>query len=221
MTTIPPLPLGAEVLYGFRAEDSSGNIYTETPCLVGSWPPEDDQCMFELSIDEPPIDDEKILIPDDFDFISFKGGVDLDHVYFEIEVQGNISAGTISPTFVHIYGFGLANPDKGDPADIVSQGFLGVYAPNAEAFSYLECMVIYEHSDDIITDDHNIECATDGESRLWFKVNNRQIGDTPSGIIKVLAADGAVTSITPLGGMPYDYTHVSSIALMERWLVVQ
>lgn len=218
---IPPQEEGVEVLYGFRAEDTSSNIYVETPCLVTSWPPKDDSCMFDIAVDEAPVDDESSLIPDAFDIHGFKAGVDNDNLYVEIRLDGAVSEGSISPIFVHLYGFGVANPDKGDPSDIISQGFLGVYAPSASAFTYLPCMTVFEKGDEAVFSDTYIQCATDGNSRLWYKVNNKQIGATPSGYLKMMAADGAITSITPLAGVPYDYTHVTTLALFDRWFLVQ
>lgn len=218
---IPAQDEGVEVLYGFRAEDTSSNIYTETPCLVTAWPPVNDSCMFEIAVDEAPVDDESSLIPDSFDIQGFKAGVDDDNLFVEISLDGTVSEGTISPIFVHLYGFGVANPDKGDPSDIISQGFLGVYAPSADAFTYLPCMTVFEKGDEAVFSNTYIKCATDGKSRLWFKVNNKQIGNTPSGYLKMMAADGAITSITPLAGVPYDYTHVTTLALFDRWFTVQ
>ncbi len=218
--TLPAFKAGTEILYGFSARDSSGNVYTDTPCLVTEWPPENDPCMFDLAIDEPPVDDEEQVIPDNFDFMSFRGGVDEDNLYLELSVQGDISDGTVSPVFVHLYGFGVANVDKGDPSDIITQGFLGFWAPQAESFSYPACSIIHQPSNDVIIEGRNIECETSGGT-VWFKISNDQIGDTPSGHLKIIAADGAITSITPFTGIFYDYTHVSSIALFDRSFVVK
>lgn len=219
--SMPAFKSGTEVLYGFRAEDSSGNIYTDTPCLVTEWPPGDDPCMFDLAVDEPPVDDESEVIPDEFDFLSYRGGVDMDYLYLELSVEGGITEGTVSPVFVHLYGFGVANMDKGDPSDIVTQGFLGFWAPQAESFAYPNCSIIHQPANDVIIEERNLDCITHGGSSVWFRVDRDQIGDTPGGHLKVIAANGAVTSITPLTGIVYDYTHVSSIALKDRWFIVE
>lgn len=219
--TIPAQEEDTEVLYGFRAEDTSANIYTDTPCLVTAWPPKNDTCMFEIAVDEHPVDDESTLVPDSFDIRGFKAGVDADNLYVELTLDGKVDKGTISPIFVHLYGFGVANPDKGDPTDIISQGFLGVYAPAADAFTYLPCMNVFDKGNEMVFSDRYITCATDGASRLWFRVNNKQIGNTPSDYLKLMAADGAITSITPLSGVPYDYTHVTTLGLFDRWFTVQ
>ena len=213
---LPAFESGDEVLYGFQAKDSSDNIYTETPCYVTSWPPRDDSCMFPIAVDETPVDDNDSVIPEDFDYLSLRAGESEDFIYLENQVQGLVGEGSIAPVFIQLYGFALQNPDKGDPSNIVTQGFVGVYAPLADVVAYHPCMTISMPSEDALFSPENIECAVDGESLLWFRVNKRQIGKTPSGFIKLLSANGAITNISPLSGVYYDYTHVSTLSFTSR-----
>ncbi len=218
--TIPGFDAGVEVLYGFRATDSSDNLYTEIPCLVTSWPPKGDTCMFDLAPDEDPLDDESQVTPDDFDIMNFKAGVDEEYLYVEMEVQGKIEPGSISPVYVHLYGFVMHNPDIGNPSDILTTGFIGIYAPHGEALTYYKCMTLSYPMDEVLIDNSQMTCLAEG-SKLWFKVKDSAIGNNPSGIIKLLAANGVVTSITPLAGEPYDYSRVSTLALLDRWFIVE
>ncbi len=218
---LPAYPAGTEVVYGFRARDTSGNIYTETPCLVRSWPPDGDPCMFEIAIDEEPVDDDPNLIPDDFDLMSFRAGEDEEFLYVELKVQGKITGGAVSPVFTHMYGIVVQNPDRGDPHDIITQGFLGVYAPLANVYGFRPCMVVSRPGKDVVMDSHNIECKTDGDARLWMKIHSSHIGANASRFIRLMAADGALTGLSPLTGIFYDYTHVSSLVLMDRAFSVQ
>jgi hypothetical protein len=218
---LPPFEKGAEVWYGFRAGDATGNVFTETPCYVTSWPPENDTCMFDFSVDEPPVDDPERLVPDDFDIVSIKGGMDEDNLYVEFTVQGNIEPGSVSPAYLHLYGIAVANLDKGNPTDIISQGFLGLYVPLAHVAGMDPCMTVSQPHSDILFTEEYIQCLARGE-HLWFRVNNKQIGKTePQGHLKIIAADGAVTSIAPFAGIYYDYTHVTSMSLAGRSFVVE
>lgn len=219
-TELPAFPSGTEVLYGVRAQDTSTNIYVETPCLVTSWPPDGDPCMFDLAVDDDPIDDDSSVIPDDFDILEVKGGVDEDNLYIEIKVQGSIVEGKLTPMFAHIYGIGVMNPNKGNPSDILTQGFLGVYAPLADTFGYKQCMIISKPADSVLIDSSRIECSAK-DSRLWMKIQNIAIGNNPSKYIKMIAADGAFTAMNPMAGVYYDYTHVSSIGFYGRWFTVE
>lgn len=218
---LPAFEQGDEVWYGFRAGDATGNVFTETPCYVTTWPPLNDACMFEFAVDELPVDDPNRLIPDNFDMLSIRGGVDEDNLYLELNVQGSIEPGSVSPVFLHLFGFAVANLDKGDPADVVSQGFLSIYAPLAHIAALDPCMTISQPNTDIVFSSEYVQCQSDGE-HMWFKISNKQIGDTtPTGHLKIIAADGAVTSLTPFTGIYYDYTHVTSLSMAGRSFVVQ
>ncbi|MFA6451679.1 MAG: hypothetical protein WCX65_19565 [bacterium] len=218
---LPAFPAGAEVLYGIRAKDTTTNVYTETPCLVTSWPPDGDPCMFDLAVDDEPVDDDPALVPDDFDILGFRGGEDDEYLYAEIKVQGKASAGTLAPTYAHIYGIVVQNPDRGSPNDIVTQGFLGVWIPYASAFGYQDCMVISKPGADVKLESGSITCKTDGDSRLWFKVNKKEIGSNPRRYIRIMAADGAITNFSPLQGLYYDYSHITSLVFKDRWFTVE
>lgn len=218
---LPPFERGTEVWYGFSAGDATGNVFMETPCYVTTWPPEDDTCMFDIALDEPPVDDPRQLIPNDFDIRHMKAGVDEDNLYIEMTVEGSIEPGSVSPAYMHLYGFGVANMDKGNPTDIVSQGFLGLYVPLAHVANMQPCMIVSQPHNEILFTSDFIQCHAQGE-HLWFRIDNRQIGPTrPQGHLKIIAANGVVTSIAPFGGMYYDYTHVTSLSLKGRSFVVE
>lgn len=219
--TLDGFPEDTEVLYGFKAEDSTGNIFTDTPCYVTSWPPVDDSCMFDIAIDEPPVDDPEQVIPRDFDFQSMRAGIDADNLYVELQVEGKISDGTVNPLFLSLYGIAVQNPDKGDKSDIVSQGFLGIYAPRATVAGYQPCMTIYQAGGEALFVSEYMECATNNADKLWLKISNKQIEPTPGHHIKLIAANGAVTRISPIAGIYYDYTHVSTVAMFDRRFTVE
>jgi hypothetical protein len=218
---LPPFEKGTEVLYGFRAYDTSGNEYTETPCLVTSWPPDGDPCMFGLSVDDDPVDDPSEIIPDDFDILSVSGGADEQNLYFGIEVQGRVSDGTISPVYTHIYGIGVQNPDEGDGNSIISQGFLAIWSPLASSIGLQSCMVLSQPAGMVVRETNYIKCLTNGKSRLWFKIDMKAVGGNPSGYVKLIAADGALTDFSPLDGLYYDYTNISSLSLRDRRFVAK
>lgn len=218
---MPAFEQGDEVWYGFRAGDATGNVFTETPCYITTWPPLDDTCMFDFAVDEPPVDDPNRLIPDNFDFLTIRGGVDEDNLYLELNVQGSIEPGSVSPVFLHLFGFAVANLDQGDPADVVSQGFLAIHAPLAHIAALDPCMTISRPNTDVVFSAEFVQCQSD-EDHLWFKISNKQLGNTePQGHLKIIAADGAVTSLVPFTGIFYDYTHVTSLSLAGRSFVVQ
>lgn len=220
-TELPAFPSGTEVIYGIRAKDTSTNILAETTCLVTSWPPDGDPCMFDLAVSDLSQGEKNALMSDDFDIVSLHGGVDEEYLYVEIKVDGIISAGTLTPVYAHVYGVAVQNPDRGNPNDIVSQGFIAVWIPMAEAFGFQNCMVLSRPANNVVMDNSNISCKTDGGSRLWMKINRKAIGNNPSKYIRILAADGAFTNITPLAGLYYDYTHVSSLSFTDRWFTVE
>jgi hypothetical protein len=218
---LPAFDTGTEAIYGFRAIDTSTNIYTESPCKVASWPPEEDHCMFDIAVDDYPVDDKSSLIPDDFDILGIRAGMDDRYMYIEISVQGIVTPGTVSPVYASVYGFGLLNPDRGDQSDIVTQGFLGVWSPLADTIGYRRCMIIQQTAGDVSFDNKYIRCLTDGESHLWFKFDRKAIGDNPSGHVKLIAADGAFTSFSPAAGVYYDYTNITEFVFLGRRFSVQ
>lgn len=218
---LPPFPRKTEVLLGFRAEDTSGNVYAETPCLVRTWPPEGDPCMFELADDAEPADGDSSEIQNDSDILAVRAGVDEENLFFEIEFQDRIASGTATPLFAGAYGVAVRNPDTGNPTDLTTQGFVAVWIPLAEAAGRPGCVIIRKQKEDLIFDAKFIECMTDGGSRLWFRIGKRAIGDNPSRYVKTVAAAGAFTNFDPPDGIIRDRTPVSTIRFRDRRFTVK
>lgn len=131
--------------YYISIKDSQGNVTSELPCKVTSWPPVDDGCMVRGAVDRDPVDDKPNIIENDLDVWEFKIGMDDNYIYLRQSVQGAIRKGTLSPSHINIYaafvldlwalkqaddvmgllGGGGADADQKDKAKKLEQKFKG------------------------------------------------------------------------------------------------
>ncbi|MEW5945593.1 MAG: hypothetical protein AB1742_05290 [bacterium] len=209
-----------EILYYIKALDTSTNVYTELACPIGDAEDAEDGCWFDVAVDEPPVDDETAVIPDEFDIRSFRAGYSEDYLYLSFLVEGEIKEGTASPLDLHGHVAAIINPDRGDPVEILTQGFLAAYAPLAEMFTYPGCMLVYypgSPDEDYYIDRESIRCYTDG-SYLTLEIDRGAFGENPSGYLKVAGGNGRLASISPVSGNFYDLTHVSTLTFTSRTL---
>lgn len=240
---IPGQPSGTEVLYGIKALDSSGNVYVEAVCKMPGSPLEIEDyidndcvnkgdvslceakmprgCMFPLSSDDSPLNDEAALISDDFDFWDYRIGYDDDNVYMDLAVEGKVSPGTASPMNIHLYIGGVLNPDKpasGTGLDAIArQGGAFIHGPLLTLSGGLAkpCSFLYQKGNTAVQDETAIKCIAK-RNHLLYVVKRSAIGDNPSNILEFLALSAAGTSISPVNGALYDNSHFTNVRLESR-----
>ena len=106
--TIPAFEEPGTLYYFFGAMDDAENFFFQLPIEDISWATgrhHDYLSVFE--------DDNKVytLVPDDLDILSGSVGYDGDTIYFHMEVEGEISGGTITPFEPYLYSVGFYVPD--------------------------------------------------------------------------------------------------------------
>jgi hypothetical protein len=244
---IPGQESGTDVIWGIRAVDSSGNFYTDVPCQMAEAPGgadyiakdclaediaqcEEDMlpmtCMVAAANDETPIDDDDSFAPPDFDYQNFHIGYDKDKIYLDLTVQGKVSDGKVAPMSINIYAAVLINVDKAgnstDLNELLNAGAALVHAPLAKIAGGLvkPCFYGYSQGGTFAQDEKSIACNPEG-SHLFFTIDRKAIKDNKSGLFQFLAADGRVTSISPVTFAVYDMTRVSQVNLNPRSFTVE
>lgn len=107
--TIPSMGGTGVLHYYFLAEDDAGNVYAEVPETDVVWASERDE-GFLVSLN----DENRIykIVPNDIDILSVSLAYDGELFYFKTVVEGDISAGTITPFYVNLYSVGFFFPDS-------------------------------------------------------------------------------------------------------------
>lgn len=243
---IPGQDSGTQVIWGVRAVDSSANFYTDAPCKMAAAVPTDDYtdcaaggdlaacetylpmngCMVAMANDEEPVNDEDGLIPADFDMVNFRFGYDDDNMYIDLQVEGEVSDGKAAPMNIHGYAAAVLNPDAGgnstDLNDLLSSGAIIVHAPLAKIAGGLlkPCFWGYKQGNDFVQDDKAVTCKNKA-NHLYLTVKRSAVKNNPSNQLEFLAADLAVTSISPIAGTAYDNTRVTQVNMIDRNYTVQ
>lgn len=219
---IPAQAADTEVIYYLSAVDTSNNLTTELPGQNSVWPPEKDKAL----VLSPVVQDEDCdegTAKADLDILEVQVGYDEKTIYGHIKVQGKINGGTMSPTFIHAYGAGILNPDKGE--DIL-KGTALLFAPLLAAAggsalgwtgdTFCIDARVAETKAPIPQNESGCEAKADGGD-LYFKLNRSLLGANPSGVIKILAAAAAstttdvsalTTGILPQDASPYLYIYL-------------
>jgi len=220
--TLPPFGKGTEVLYALRAEDTLGNIYSEIPCMVATWPPDGETCLVDLAIDKP-ADDDGALVPDGLDIVRFRGGADGRYLYLELETQGAIPSAAAARQTPLVYAVEIRNPDPPAQAEgaAAPRELLAAWSPPVPPENRAGCALIARGPGGERTDSANIQCLADGSARVWFRISRKAIGDNPSGRIMIAAATGAFAAFPPRDGVISDRTAVTALVFLNRSINVK
>lgn len=104
--SIPPLKKEVNLTYYITIKDILGNILTEMPGEAKGLPLEENL----ISITD--LDDNDKEVAPDIDIIKVNFGYNKDFLYLELEVDGLVNPGTISPPNISGYVFITANVDQ-------------------------------------------------------------------------------------------------------------
>ncbi|MEW5944806.1 MAG: hypothetical protein AB1742_01275 [bacterium] len=240
--TIPGQDSGTELIYAVRAIDTSENVYVEMVCDVDgeNWPPDTDEdcvstedpsncesnlpvnCLFPMSRDESPLDDEDSLVNEDLDFWDYRVGNDGENYYIDLAVQGEITSGTVSPMDVYGYVVLMINPDKGGAGggleELLDSGLLVLYAPHAEiaggAAPIFPCMIGWKQGSSMATDRESISCDA-AKNHLFLSFPIEKAFDNPSAYLTYLVLNGHITNISPLTGDIGNYSHWTNAKIAD------
>lgn len=209
--TIPAQIAGIKVMFYVRGIDTTGNIATEMPGLNTVWPPTKDASpLLCSSLSDP--DTETKSLPDDMDITDLSIGYDDKSIYGALKVQGKISPGTMSPTWIQLYALPIINPDKGEDLDKLMDA--GVILVRSELIVGAFGGLIGLTKPDFVIDKNIVGAdmkspgkpVDDKESGLsvvieegvfYFKINRSfaALKDNKSGRLKMVALSGAITAL--------------------------
>lgn len=188
------------------------------------------------------------LAPDDMDLLELGANYDKDYIYIRFTVQGNITAGSVEPPHVNVYGLKLSNPDIDNEG-----GLLILYVPmfkeqdkrfqfNASPFAKsIVDKYDAEHVEKarreglfvlnigkwlkgdkagFLVVSGEPEVAVSGET-LTAKINRSVLGDNPSGMVRIFAATAANASIDGFQPIPYDMSNYFNLYMKSYGYTVQ
>lgn len=208
--TIPAQPSGVKVMFYVRGIDETGNVATEMPGINIVWPPAKDvKLLLCKALSDP--DTETKYLPDDMDITDLAIGYDDKSIYGALKVQGKISKGMMSPTWMQVYALPIINPDKGEDLDKLMDA--GVILVRSELIAGAFGGLIGVTKPDFVIDKNIVgpdmkspgKPVDDKESGLsvvieegvlYFKVNRSfsTLKDNKSERLKVVALTGAITA---------------------------
>ncbi|MBT9175444.1 MAG: hypothetical protein DDT22_01122 [candidate division WS2 bacterium] len=207
---IPAQPAGTKVMFYVRGIDDTGNMATEMPGINTVWPPTKDAKPLLCEPFSDP-DTETKFLPDDMDITDLSIGYDDKSIYGALKVQGKISKGTMSPTWMQVYAIPIINPDKGEDLDKLMDA--GVILVRSELIVGAFGGLIGLTKPDFVIDKRIVgpdmkspgKPVDDKESGLsvvieegvlYFKVNRNfsALKDNKSGRLKMVALSGAATA---------------------------
>lgn len=241
--TIPGQPRGAYVLYYLSALDTSNNIASETPGGEVPWPLTEGKGLVKV-VDDP--DDKGKVVADDLDIREAYIGYDGENIYIKWEVEGAFTAGTLTPTYAHIYALVMLNLDKeveriieklreGGSAEEAVKSlskkeiehslkkiYAFVYAPHAQIANYPSVALIHLEGGRPIIDTEGFSYEL-SEHSLCLKINCSSLGRNLSGLLRVVFATGVVTSIdiSSPAGMVADVSNFVNFYLRYHDYVVK
>lgn len=116
---IPGQAAGSKVDFYIKTTDSNNNV--STGAISGGAP----------AAGVADIDNSEDIVVDDADLLNISANYDDEYLYFNFDVQGNISGGTVDPPYIQLYGVKITNPDT-DEGEGLMVGTLWVYLPLAK-----------------------------------------------------------------------------------------
>lgn len=209
--TIPAQIAGTKVAFYVRGIDETGNIATEMPGINTIWPPtKDAKPLLGKSLSDP--DTETKLLPNDMDITDLSIGYDDKSIYGALKVQGKISPGTMSPTWMQVYAIPIINPDKGeslkeliDAGIIVVRselivgafgGLIGLTKPDFVIDKRIVGPDMKSPGKPVDEKESGLSVVIE-EGVFYFKINRffSALKDNKSGRLKVVALAGAATAM--------------------------
>jgi hypothetical protein len=202
---LPGRGRGASVLVSFDASNESGGNLIEPACMQRKWPPSDSYtksdcgqeagaavfeaclknrrprgCMFQSGAEAPPVDDLPSRAGDDLDLLSFRVGFDDSYLYFDLTVQREISAGSLTPIALNQYTVMIFDPASKNPepkAGLPLDGVMARFLPiGLESPDFIApCAAVLNRGDKVVQDTIAVVCAADGQ-HLFMKVKRNLWG---------------------------------------------
>ncbi|MEW5945735.1 MAG: hypothetical protein AB1742_06015 [bacterium] len=238
---LEPFDESGKVMYYVQARDSAGNVYSDLPCEVASWPPFDDPCMVSGATDAEPVDDEKIQVEDAYDIWEIRVGMDKEHWYIHQNVEGKVKKGTLNPFHVSMYTAILLDTAMlADLSDIAI--FMGQSPESDRARQSKEgmsawigytplgpmvhpdapgCWMGVARTDEKQPDTENIKCQADG-SDLFFRVKKNRLPETmKTNMTLVGASTGYIENVDVPFPKIREVTNFSRLSWNARSFIVK
>ncbi len=207
---IPAQVAGTKVIFYVKGIDDTGNIATEMPGINAVWPPtKDAKLLLCKGLSDP--DTETNLLPDSLDITDLSIGYDDKTIYGALKVQGKISKGTMSPTWMQLYALSIINPDKGESLkDLIDAGIvvvrselivgafgglIGLTKPDFVIDKRIVGADMKSPGKPVDDKESGLSVVIE-EGILYFKINRffSALKDNKSGRLKVMALTGALTA---------------------------
>lgn len=136
---IPAQESGTTVKFYVSAKDTSGNVATEVPGKVSSWPPsgqEEEAKFLPVGLEDEECSKMNVA---DMDILGLSFGYDDEKIYGKIKIRGKFSGGTTSPPHINAYITGVLPPEQGimDLIGMFAGGIGGGAGSNLEGAVYL------------------------------------------------------------------------------------
>ena len=247
----PAFNKDVEIVYSIRAVDTSENVFVTVSCkeyeITGYELFQTDflndctkatsdlssctdtlprGCFFKGSIDDNPINDADSLSPPDGDIadirIGFGNENNMDIIYYDVAVQGEINVGSANPVDLHYYNGMMINPEKAGNTKNLSSilatkgaAYL-VYNPLISLIPNEEsCSFSYMDNNSTVQNTSLLNCRTKSDTNhIVFKIKIDDvaniIGDNPSDTYDFVAYTGTITDTDTLEGDYFDNTHFTS-----------
>ncbi len=217
---IQAFKLGLKMVVAVTAQNTLGTTFLELGCMQRAWPlpasyfkgdcggREGDAyakcrggrapraCMFAPGDEAPPVDDHQSKIGDDLDMLDFRVGYDDKTMKFDMMIQGDFSAGSLTPVAFNQYSVVIMNTDSKDlepPTGLPLEGVLVRYIPMAVNSLKLfpACAAALRKKDQIVYDTQSVSCKVNG-NHLSFKVSRSIFGNKPPKEIFMFGQTGIV-----------------------------
>lgn len=214
-TTIAPIGAPVTLYYLFTAVDDLGNYYLEIPSTPIDWESQSDAPFFITVEDNNSV---PAVAPDNLDITSVSIGYDGTHYYFNINVEGEISGGTITPLEANLYHAGFFLPDNRGVAlnpDLV----LG-YSELASFFTMPE-IALY----DIDRAMSEVESADPQyyvrDNSLFMRINRMHIDEGKCAYMRMIFGTARRNSRELTSYEPIDVSVFNNVMICNRYIEIE
>lgn len=212
------------------AVNDVGSAVSELKCMekkglplaqssFGSGDPRPKGCTFTGGPEELPIDDPPAKAGEDLDMLDFRVGYDAKYVYFAMMVEGEISAGSLTPLVFNEYGIIAMNPES---EVTTTEGALPLdgayirYVPMGMSVPSLvkACGAVVYKNKTLVLDTESVTCTKSNEYVL-FKVKRSLWGKKP---VKELLVSSHTATLRESGLAMFsfvDYTNITRLKFIK------
>jgi hypothetical protein len=174
-------------------------------------------CSFFGGPEDPPVDDPPSRAGEDLDLWDFRVGYDSKFLYFALMVEGEISAGSLTPMVLNEYGVVVFNPDsaaKTPEGALPLDGVLIRYVPMGNTAPSLvkPCGAVVYRNKTFAIDTDSVSCNK-SEQYLVFRVKRNLWGTKPLSELLIYTHTGTLREKSLDQFSFVDYTHLTRVKL--------